>query len=379
MIKRIFQSVFLLAAFSILLTALLSLVALTDYFAAPERAKSLRVTWIDPEGKVKMDSAANTEGMVNHLGREEVIEALKTGEGHSSRYSDTKMERQFYYAKKLEDGSVVRVSSSQRAVLSNVIHFLPELSLCLLLAFVLALVVAWYLAKRIFRPLEAMRREFTANVSHELKTPIQSIQGAAEMLEAGLIKPEDEKRFYALIRSEARRMSSLVGDILSLSRLDEGEAGLKKEEVDFSRMVRDVVASLKTSAEKAKVVIELDVPLEAPRLTLGYPQFLDALVFNLVDNAIKYNCEGGRVIVKLVYGDDFLRLSVSDTGVGIPKAHQERIFERFYRIDKSRSRALGGTGLGLAIVKHAAKLHDGEVSLSSELCHGSVFTITLPL
>ncbi len=236
---------------------------------------------------------------------------------------------------------------------------------------------------RIFRRMfmsrfEKIRREFTANVSHELKTPLHSISGAAELLKSGVVNDADREKFINIILSESKRMTSIVGDIIAISELDYDAEAPEGEEVDFIKLVRDCVESLRTAAEEASVNLTLSTPLKSERLVRGSPHFLEAIVSNLVVNAINYNKADGVVDVKLVYGRDYLTLTVADTGIGIDKEHHGRIFERFYRVDKGRSRKSGGTGLGLSIVRNAVRLHKGEVTLESVPGKGSTFTVALP-
>ena len=251
--------------------------------------------------------------MGSHLQREEIWEALHYGMGSAVRRSDTVLERQIYEAKRLTDGSVLRISVGQNlSVLMNRIVS-GDVTLGVM---ILALDVTDA------ENGEKNRREFTANVSHELKTPLQTFIGSAELLENGLVKPEDTKRFLSNIRKEASRMVLLVEDVIRLSHLDEG-------------------------AE------------------------------NLCSNAVKYNVEGGSVEVSVRRVGDSRVLTVADTGIGIPQEDQSRVFERFYRVDKSHSRASGGTGLGLSIVKHAVQYHGGKVTLTSIPGRGTTVTVTL--
>jgi two-component system phosphate regulon sensor histidine kinase PhoR len=233
--------------------------------------------------------------------------------------------------------------------------------------------------KRLFMSLfEKIRREFTANVSHELKTPLQAISGAAELLKSGVASEADRERFIDIIIAESRRMNRIIGDIIVLSRLDSDVWMHEREEVDFVKLTRDCVEPLRSVAEKASVRLSLSTPLKSDRAVVGSRHYLEALISNLVDNAVHYNQPGGVVDVRLQYGRDYLTLTVADTGIGIGKEHQERIFERFYRVDKGRSRKSGGTGLGLSIVRNAVKLHKGEITLESEPGLGSTFTVALP-
>lgn len=235
------------------------------------------------------------------------------------------------------------------------------------------------LFKRLFMSrFEKIRREFTANVSHELKTPLQSISGAAELLKSGVVSEADREKFLDIIIAESHRMNRIIGDIIVLSKLDSDVWMHEREEVDFVKLTRDCVERLRNIAENSSVKLTLATPLKSDRPVVGSRHYLEALVSNLVDNAVHYNRPGGIVDVRLQYGRDYLTLTVADTGIGIDKEHQERIFERFYRIDKGRSRKSGGTGLGLSIVRNAVKLHKGEISLESSPGRGSTFTVALP-
>ena len=220
---------------------------------------------------------------------------------------------------------------------------------------------------------EQMRREFTANVSHELKTPLHTISGCAEMLESGGVKPEDQKKFVHLIYTQVQRMITLVQDILYISHLDEGAVDMSCSRIDMCLIADKVIESLSPEAAKKHVSISLDSDGEV--IYYGVPRLTESIIFNLIDNAVKYNKEGGQVHVSLHAGADTITLQVADNGIGIPQDDQDRIFERFYRVDKSRSREIGGTGLGLAIVKHAAMLQNAQIQLESRLGQGSTFTV----
>lgn len=222
---------------------------------------------------------------------------------------------------------------------------------------------------------EKLRREFTANVSHELKTPLHTISGCAELLTSGLVKTEDIPKFSEQIYTEARRMIALVEDIIKLSRLDEGATETQRETVDLYAIANETVQSLSSVASEADIRLSLR---GAAAPMFGIRQFLSIIIFNLCDNAIKYNRAGGSVSVTVKALPEFVVLSVRDTGIGIPEDEQERVFERFYRVDKSHSKAMGGTGLGLSIVKHAAKLHNAEIKLHSIPDMGTTVTVFFP-
>ena len=220
-----------------------------------------------------------------------------------------------------------------------------------------------------------MRREFTANVSHELKTPLHTISGCAELLANGMVKQEDVPRFSLQIQSEVKRMIALVDDIIKLSHLDEGAEDMRREETDLYCLAMDAVRGLTPAAREAGVSLELSG--ESAVIT-GVPQLLGGIIYNLCDNAIKYNRRGGSVNVTITDGADAAQLTVKDTGIGIPPEQQERIFERFYRVDKSHSKEVGGTGLGLSIVKHAAKLHNAAISMHSVPGEGTEIKVDFP-
>ena len=222
---------------------------------------------------------------------------------------------------------------------------------------------------------EAARRQFTANVSHELRTPLTTISGYAELLENHLVaSPEDTEKFLSRIRKEAGRMLTLVEDILRLSQLDEGSLELKPQEVDLKQLAQETITSLQPKAEQREVT--LSVTGDAPTVTTD-PALLGEILYNLLDNAIKYNRAGGKAEILLDEVGGHARIRVRDTGIGIPKEHQQKVFERFYRVDKSRSKATGGTGLGLSIVKHAVQLLGGELRLESNPGQGTTMTVLL--
>ena len=223
---------------------------------------------------------------------------------------------------------------------------------------------------------EQMRREFTANVSHELKTPLHAISGYAELLKNDMVKREDVSPFAGKIYDEAQRMTQLVEDIISLSRLDEGAKDMESERTELYGLAAKAVKSLEPEADAARVTMELS---GEPADVEGVPQLLYSIVYNLCDNAIKYNREGGKVAVRVAAEKGKTILTVSDTGIGIGKEHWERIFERFYRVDRSHSRAVGSTGLGLSIVKHAVIIHKAEITLDSEEGRGTTVTVKFPL
>lgn len=378
-----------------------------------------RITWVAADGTVLFDNEADASRMENHLEREEIRQALQTGTGEARRYSPTFADRQLYAAQRLPDGSVLRLSAVQLALWSLVLGFAQPICLVALLALALSFFLASRLTKKIVAPINAIdpdnpmqyyerdeyrevepllrriaaqqsqlrrdraeierasliRQEFTANVSHELKTPLHAISGYAELLESGLAKPEDVKPFAGKIRSESCRMTKLVEDIIDLTRLDAGGADYVFEPCNLLRIAENAVDSLQSEAAGQSITLSLrgeSAPMS------GVPRLLHSIVYNLCDNAIKYNRPGGRVDVNVAPEGEKVVLRVSDTGVGIPKNSIDRIFERFYRVDKSRSKAVGGTGLGLSIVKHAALIEKADVRVESEPGEGSTFTVTFP-
>ena len=536
MTQRIFRAIFLVALAVFLAGSALIMGALYNYFSdlytdqiqaeanyLCEAVEDLglpyleslkksphRITWIDGDGTVLFDSAADAQALENHASRQEIQEALESGVGESIRYSATMAERSYYYALALTDGSVLRVSGEQYTVLTLVLGIGQYIAIILLAALALALLLASRVSRAIIRPIndidlehpeqvdtyeeltpllnriarqnrqiqsqveelktkqqefatitenmsegllvidtetdvlsynhaalrllgaskvegsvlslnrslhfrdavdaslhgrhsealmelegrsyqlianpvhegeavvgavlmlldvtereerEKLRREFTANVSHELKTPLTSISGFAELIKNGIAKPEDVKHFADNIYSEAQRLISLVGDIIRLSQLDEESAPVEKSPVNLAEIAAAVVERLRPEAERRDIVFDLWLE---PAMVQGNAQILDEMVYNLCDNAIKYNKDRGRVSITVSQNKGRPLLIVSDTGIGIPYADQGRVFERFYRVDKSHSREIGGTGLGLSIVKHAAAYHNAQIELESQ-------------
>ena len=494
-----------------------------DYLRKLE-SDQYRITWLRADGAVLYDTRADAESMENHAQRQEVQQALATGEGESSRYSATLLQKTVYYAKRLPDGTVLRLSAIRVTTGVLVLNMLQPILLVLAVALILSGVLASRLARRITEPLnrldlehplendtyeelapllrrmehqrrqidrqmdelrrrseefeqitgsmseglvlldeagvilsinpaarrlldaaencvgqdlltvdrdvalsdalrqaaeqghsefrgqrngreyqfdvtriqsegrtagtvllvfdvterafaERNRREFTANVSHELKTPLQGIIGSAELLENGMVKQEDVPRFVGHIRSEAQRLVTLIGDIIRLSQLDEGEP-MPAEPVELLALAREAAESLQSAAAARNVTITVEG--EPVELT-GVRRLLYEIVFNLCDNAIKYNTDGGRVQVTVTKENETAAVTVRDTGIGIPPDQQDRVFERFYRVDKSHSKASGGTGLGLSIVKHAVQYHHGAIHLQSEVGRGTEIRVTFPV
>ena len=358
--------------------------------------ESTRVTRIDESGNVLYDSRRDADTLDNHSGREEVREALKSGEGEDVRRSVTVEKDLYYYALLLEDGSVLRVSREVDSLASTALTMLPVIGGLAVLMIIFAMLLAKWQTARLIKPINEldleqpldndvytelsplltamdrqnrekeavsnMRKEFSANVSHELKPPLTSISGYAEIMKNGMVRPADIPVFSERIYKEARRLITLVEDIIKLSKLDEESVELEKQEVDLYDLTREIVSRLSPQASQKNIRMELT---GEPVKYVGIRQILDEMVYNVCENAIKYNNDGGRVTVWVGNTLEGPKISVADTGIGIPKEHHERIFERFYRVDKSHSKERGGTGLGLSIVKHGALLHGAKVSVES--------------
>ena len=358
--------------------------------------ESTRVTRIDADGSVLYDSRRDADTLDNHSGREEVKEALKNGEGEDVRRSVTVEKDLYYYAMLLDDGSVLRVSREVDSLASTALAMLPVIGGFAVLMIIFAMLLAKWQTARLIKPINEldlenpldndvytelsplltamdrqnkekeavsnMRKEFSANVSHELKTPLTSISGYAEIMKNGMVRPADIPVFSERIYKEARRLITLVEDIIKLSKLDEESVELEKQEVDLYDLTREIISRLAPQASQKNVHMELT---GEPVKYTGIRQILDEMVYNVCENAIKYNNDGGRVTVWVGNTLEGPKISVADTGIGIPAEHHERIFERFYRVDKSHSKERGGTGLGLSIVKHGALLHGAKVSVES--------------
>ena len=549
MTKKIFHSILLVAGAVLLASLLFIMGCLYEYFGSVEKkqlrdelelasvaverggedylssisSERYRLTWIAPDGTVLYDTVTDAESLENHADREEVREALAGGEGESSRYSSTILQKTMYCARRLTDGSVLRISISRATAGVLLIGMVQPILIVVIVALILSAVLARRLSRRIVRPLneldlehplendayeelspllgrinhqhrqideqmreleqqrtefsqitgsmreglvlldekervlsinpaacrlfdadercvgqdfltldrshdirlaiadamaqghgearaerggrvwqfdvsrilsgtaavgavllafditeretaEQNRREFTANVSHELKTPLQGIIGSAELLENGMVQPDDVPRFVGHIRKEAQRLVTLIGDIIRLSQLDEGDE-MPRETVDLLTLSQEAADDLTSAAEQKNVTIS--VTGESTCVS-GVRRLLYEVIYNLCDNGVKYNVEDGSVSVRVGTEDGKAVVSVADTGIGIAPEHQERIFERFYRVDKSHSKASGGTGLGLSIVKHAVQYHHGTVELQSEEGKGTTIRILLP-
>lgn len=445
MSKKIFRSVWLAALVVLALSLVLVMGVLYSYFTGVQQkqlrtgteaiaqgvtlngikyfdglpAGDYRITWIDADGTVLYDNENDVETMENHLAREEVQQALQSGIGESSRYSDTLSSRNLYCAHLLPDGTVIRLSATQHSVWVLLVGFAQPICVIILLALVLSFILASRLSRTIVEPINSIdldqpaqyvgreeyteiepllrrmamqqtqirqdqekleknsqiRQEFTANVSHELKTPLHAISGYAELMENGMVQQQDIKPFAHKIRQESLRLTALVEDIINLTRLDGGAAGMERQPVDLYRIAENAADSLQPAAAEANV--NLTVRGQSATV-IGIPSVLYSMIFNLCDNAIKYNCPGGSVKVLVASYPGEVRLTVTDTGIGIPAESLDRIFERFYQVDKSRSKEVGGTGLGLSIVKHAALIHHARIGVESTPGKGTTFTVAFP-
>lgn len=550
MSHKIFRSILLVAAAVLLASLLIIMSYLYEYFAGVQerqlgdelslaaagvesygdaylqtvRPGDYRITWIAADGTVLYDSSNPDTPEENHAGREEVKRALETGEGKSTRYSTTLLEKTIYYARRLKDGTVLRMSISGATTGYLALGVVQPTLIVFVLALILSSALAKRLAHRIVEPLnhldldhpldnaaayaelspllrriyeqrvenaaqlralkqktdefnqtigsmkeglvlldenerilsinaaakevfsvegdcvgqdfltvnrdpdmthalekarsgghseirrelrghmyqfdmsriesggasigmvllafditereyaERNRREFTANVSHELKTPLQGIIGSAELIENGMVQPQDVSRFVSHIHSEASRMVTLIGDIIRLSQLDEGDV-MPREDVDVLAAAKEAVLNLSDEAAKRGITMTVD---GTPVTVYGVRRLISEIAFNLCENAVKYNHDGGSVTVKVEAEGENAVLTVQDTGIGIPDADQSRVFERFYRVDKSHSKASGGTGLGLSIIKHAVMYHHGRVELRSATGEGTSVRVILP-
>ncbi len=549
MTKKIFQSILLVAGCVLLASLLIIMGFLYDYFGGVEEnqlrdelnlaaaavedggtdylsrltADRCRLTWIAADGSVLYDTRTDAESLENHASRAEVSQALTTGTGESTRYSSTLMEKTMYYAQRLDDGTVLRISISRATVGMIAVGMIQPLLIVLIVALILSGLLARRLSRRIVDPLNSLdlehpldndayeelspllkrihrqhveiqtqlrelrektdeftqitgsmreglilldehgsilsinaaaqtlfgadaqcvgkdfltversheisaaiqaaagdghsevrteragrvyqfdisritsdgkllgtvilafditeqefaernRREFTANVSHELKTPLQGIIGSAELIENGMVRPDDLPRFVGHIHAEAARLVTLIDDIIRLSQLDEGDA-MPTEPVDLLAVSQEAAENLQDAATARDVTVSVT---GQPSVIPGVRRLIYEVVYNLCDNAIKYNRDGGRVDVTVAADAGGSSITVADTGIGIAPEHQSRVFERFYRVDKSHSKASGGTGLGLSIVKHAVQYHHGRIELESTPGTGTTIRVVFP-
>lgn len=371
---------------------------------------NIRITLISPSGKVIADNIEDASTLDNHANREEIIEAKKNGEATVTRNSDTQKEKVYYFAKQLDDGNILRVSSQATNIGNFFKDYIVYILICILAVIIAAVFVSFAITKSIIKPirrlgqnlddvdkfkfddelqplvnallqqkrkqkmLDKQKKQFTANVSHELKTPLTSIAGYAELIETGIAKEEDIKPFAGVIRKQALRLVSLSEDIIQLSQLEESDdENMSFESVDLYDIANKCVEALNINALNKNVTLSLSGEQCYIR---GKAQLVEEMVYNLLDNAIRYNKENGTVTVTVTPLSKGASVSVKDTGIGIPAKYQDRIFERFFRVDKSRSKATGGTGLGLAIVKHITQLHGADLKLESEEGKGTQIIVT---
>lgn len=372
--------------------------------------KNVRITLVAKDGTVIADSQENANKLGNHLDRQEIQQAIKNGEATVTRHSDTQGKKIYYFAKQLDNGNILRVSAEAKSIGKFFSDYIIYILLCIIVVIVTAVFVSMGITKSIVKPitqlgqsldnidkfksdeelkplvnallqqkkkqkmLDKQKKQFTANVSHELKTPLTSIAGYAELIETGMAKPEDIKPFAGVIRKQALRLVNLSEDIIQLSQLEESDdEDMSFESVNLYEIAQRCVEALNINAINKCVTLNLTGEECYIR---GKAQLVEELVYNLCDNAIRYNKENGNVTVTVTPLEKGASVSVKDTGIGIPKKYQERIFERFFRVDKSRSKATGGTGLGLAIVKHITQLHDAKLEISSEEGKGTEIIVT---
>ncbi len=374
-----------------------------------EKNNGIRVSIIDKKGNVVYDNYYETSKLQDHSDRPEIEQAFKDGEGQQIRQSDTMGKDIFYYAVRMDNGMVVRVAKEASSLLSIFRSAFPILGIVLVLTFAACFILTHYLAKSLITPIEGvannmdhienvriykelepfvttikqqhedilksamMRQEFTANVTHELKTPLTSISGYAELIENGMAQGEDVERFATEIHRNAKRLLSLINDTLRLSELDSNDGDLLMEDVNLYDIASNCVNMLTLHAGENDVKFHLK---GSGTHVKGSHSMIEELVYNLCDNAIRYNREGGNIWV--VVDPEDHSILVSDDGIGISEENQPRIFERFYRVDKSRSRKTGSTGLGLAIVKHIAEQHGAKIELTSAENVGTTIKVIFP-
>ncbi len=372
--------------------------------------KELRVTWISADGTVLYDNDVTTESLENHMDRPEIREAVEKGVGESVRRSDTVGKNSFYYAMKLDNDTILRVAIDAESIWSVFMSAVPTILVIILLIVGICVGLSHMLTKQLLKPIELMaenldntdyeapykelapfserlrslhmdilsaakaRQDFTANVSHELKTPLTAVSGYAELLEGGMVGEEQKKHFYQEIKKNADRLLALINDIIRLAELDRKGHAPGFEELDLYEVIKECVDELTVNAEQRGVSIFFE---GEPCNIYGNRDMLKEMVENLAQNAIRYNNVGGKVFVSVKKTENETVLVVKDNGIGIPAADQQRIFERFYRVDKSRSKETGGTGLGLAIVKHIVELHDAKIELDSAPGVGTTVTVRI--
>lgn len=369
----------------------------------------LRLTLVASDGSVLYDNQADETSMQNHLDRPEIAEAFENGDGQVIRKSATLNKSTYYYAILLKSGRVLRIARETNNVISMFLAAVPVMLVVMAILVCVTIIVTHYLTRNILKPIEQMansldddahivayremrpfidmiqkqhadivkssqmRQEFTANVSHELKTPLTSISGYSELIETGMATEADVHHFATEIHKNSNRLLTLINDIIRLSELDVSEDAPLMEKINLAVIARTATDMLAINAEKNSVTLSYD---GSHGYIYANKMMMEELVYNLTDNAIRYNNKNGRVDVTVKTVDDKVILRVKDTGIGIPKEHQERIFERFYRVDKSRSKSTGGTGLGLAIVKHIVARNNAQLDMDSEPGKGTDISVT---
>ncbi len=368
----------------------------------------LRVTWIGDDGEVLYDNGADAAELENHSDRPEFTQALNSGEGEAVRRSYTMGKNTFYYALRLDDGSVLRLSTDANSIFIVFVTVMPVIILIVGLIILASALIARMLTKQLLAPIEKIsrdmenaedtpvyeelvpfvdtireqhdnilsaaksRQDFTANVSHELKTPLTAISGYAELIENHIADAGQEEMFAEQIKVNADRLLSLIDDIIRLSELDSTENPVTFEEIDLYDAAKECLQVLSVSADKKNI----DLTLEGESCQIhGDKNMITELINNLCQNAIHYNKEKGQVKVSVYMQENRPVLTVADNGIGIPRDMQDRVFERFFRVDRSRSKETGGTGLGLSIVKHIVEIHDAQISLDSEVGEGTTVTV----
>lgn len=371
-----------------------------------------RITLIHSDGSVYFDNKVDVSKLENHGSRKEFLEAKNKGSVQISRFSSTMTEKTLYFARQLANDDALRISCNQHSVWVLVLGMSQILMVMFVIAVIISGISASWISRKVVEPLnkidlenpeatpvyeelkpftkriseenyeklqrEELRQQFTANVSHELKTPLTSISGFAEILKAGGTDENTTRDFASSIYDESQRMITLVNDIIKLSKLDENSISLEKEPINLRDMCRDIMTTLSASASVKNLSMNLSGDSS---LINGVQPVIYEMIYNLLDNAIKYNVQNGSVNISIKKMNESQRVvfTVKDTGIGIPENEKDRIFERFYRVDKSRSKQLGGTGLGLSIVKHAAKYHGASILVNSEVGKGSTFTVIFPM
>lgn len=374
-------------------------------------AEELRVTMVLPDGTVALDTNADIGAMDNHSERGEISRAFSAGQGTAVRRSQTLDKNTFYYAQLQEDGSVIRVAKEAGSIWGVFRGAIPLAVVVAAVIFVLCFFLARLQADKLLAPINEiaenidqpekcyvyeelepfvtkisdyhrtvldsakLRQDFTANVSHELKTPLTAISGYAELMESGMASETDVAHFSGEIRHNANRLLTLINDTIRLSELDIADGELQTERLDLYQIAAGCVKTMEIPAKKRDITITMS---GEKSMIDGNRMMLEEIIYNLCENAIRYNKPDGRVEVSVYPYEDDVILSVKDSGIGIPREHQEHIFERFYRVDKSRSKSTGGTGLGLAIVKHAVAKHHAALDLESEPGVGTKIMVTFP-